>query len=279
MGKAPAFPLYAADFDMDTATWENDEIGAYLRLLLYEWVNGGLPDDTYKLSKIVRESQRKFVEKWKNLSQKFTLNGNGLLINKRLEEVRQNQAKYSESRRKNVSVRYQDKATYVDTHEEHMKNVCNLSSSSISSSTTKDNNKRIKHIAKPQKTVSPEVKIFIDFYHEEFKKTFGTPPLIQGGKDGKTIKDLLLKIPLKELKGLLISFFDSEDPFIEKSGYTIGVFKSQINKLKIGSSSRDGTDLWLRVKEEQDGRKRQENICVADETVEGDISIQHDTPG
>lgn len=89
--------MYAADFDMDTATWENEEVGAYLRLLLYEWVNKGLPDDTYKLAKIARESERKFKEKWKNLSEKFHLNGNGLLVNSRMEEEREKQAKFLES--------------------------------------------------------------------------------------------------------------------------------------------------------------------------------------
>ncbi len=99
MGKPPAFPLYASDFDMDTATWENDEIGAYLRLLLYEWVNGALPNDPYKLSKIVRESKKKFTKKWENLSTKFIQNGNGFLINKRMEEVREERSQFIESQR------------------------------------------------------------------------------------------------------------------------------------------------------------------------------------
>jgi len=137
MGKAPAFQIYGLDFDMDTATWENDEIGAYLRLLFYQWFNGGLPNDTYKLSKIVRESEKKFKKKWEIISTKFIQNGNGLLVNKKLEEIRQNQSKYSESRRKNVSVRYKDKATHEPTYVEDMKPVCNLSSSSSSSSINK----------------------------------------------------------------------------------------------------------------------------------------------
>jgi len=139
MGKAPAFQIYGLDFDMDTATWENDEIGAYLRLLFYQWFNGGLPNDTYKLSKIVRESEKKFKKKWEIISTKFIQNGNGLLVNKKLEEIRQNQSKYSESRRKNVSVRYKDKATHEPTYVEDMKPVCNLSSSSSSSSINKKN--------------------------------------------------------------------------------------------------------------------------------------------
>ncbi len=128
---------------MDTATWETDEVGAYLRLLLYEWVNGGLPDDTYKLSKIVRESERKFREKWKNLSQKFTLNGNGLLINRRMEEVREEKSQFIESQRekgiKSAIKRWGNRITPVITMVEPvLQPDCNPSSSSSSSKKNKD---------------------------------------------------------------------------------------------------------------------------------------------
>ena len=78
------------------------------------------------------------------------------------------------------------------------------------------------------------MKTFIDFYFEEFKARFGKPPIIEGGKDGNLIKRLLKDITLEDLKDLLTKFFDSTDKFILGSGYTIGVFKSQINKLQIG---------------------------------------------
>ena len=45
MGKSPAFRLYASDFYMDTQTWSNEEVGVYLRLLLYQWINGSIPND------------------------------------------------------------------------------------------------------------------------------------------------------------------------------------------------------------------------------------------
>ncbi len=62
--KAPAFQMYAQDFDMDTASWSNDEVGIYVRLLNYEWVNGGLPSDLSELSRIAREKKTKFEKKW-----------------------------------------------------------------------------------------------------------------------------------------------------------------------------------------------------------------------
>ena len=100
VGKMPAFPLYAADFDMDTNTWTNDEVGVYLRLLLSQWVNGPLPNDTKKLAKIVRISPKKFQNVFNNISHKFHKNGDNLLYNKRLEEERKNKVNYLEHQAK-----------------------------------------------------------------------------------------------------------------------------------------------------------------------------------
>ena len=104
----------------------------------------------------------------------------------------------------------------------------------------------------------PAIKVFIDFYYEEFKNRFGTPPHIQGGKDGSIVKALLKKVPLEELKELLLKFFESSDKFIQTSGYTMGIFNSQINKLKIGAGEKHlGLRAWAQeiIEEEQCGRE------------------------
>ena len=81
---------------------------------------------------------------------------------------------------------------------------------------------------------NPNVKKFIDYYHNTFLDRFNEKPMIDGGKDGKIIKSLLGTYEFDILKDLLGRFFNSTDPFILQSGYTIGVFKSQINKLIAG---------------------------------------------
>jgi len=93
MTNPPAYQYYAADFDEDTASWECDEVGIYQRLLNYSWINGwkpneGLPDDLKRLARIARCSYKKFQKGWTIISKKFFLNGNGFLINRRLEEQR-----------------------------------------------------------------------------------------------------------------------------------------------------------------------------------------------
>jgi hypothetical protein len=120
------------------------------------------------------------------------------------------------------------------------------------------NKNKNKDIAKAEKKPSPEVKVFIDFYYQQFEKFFSTCPHIQGGKDGAITKRLLSKIELEELQNLLIKFFESSDKWILDSGYTIAAFESQINKLKIGpTSSHFGLQKWANeIKEEEDGRER-----------------------
>ena len=80
----------------------------------------------------------------------------------------------------------------------------------------------------------PNIKKFIDYYHNTFLDRFNEKPMIDGGKDGKIIKGLLGTYELDILKEFLDRFFASSDPFILQGGYTIGVFKSQINKLIAG---------------------------------------------
>lgn len=100
MGKSPAFQLYASDFDMDTASWNNEEVGIYFRLLMYQWVNGSIPSDPKRLSRIVRISAKKFQKRWQILKQKFTKKDEDNLVNLKMEKVRDAQARYREGQSK-----------------------------------------------------------------------------------------------------------------------------------------------------------------------------------
>jgi len=104
MDKPPAFQLYAADFYMDTVTWDTDDIGAYFRLLMWSWVNGPLPCDLRKLSKIAGKTNQKFKKNWSEISQKFSSDGNGNFINERLERTRTKQCKYLELQKKHGKI-------------------------------------------------------------------------------------------------------------------------------------------------------------------------------
>lgn len=95
MKKAPAFQFYTKDFIVDVQAWTNEEVGAYIRLLCYQWDNGSIPSDKSRLNLIVADPMF-FDNIWTNISYKF-LAKNGAFYNKRLEESRVSMIKYRKS--------------------------------------------------------------------------------------------------------------------------------------------------------------------------------------
>jgi uncharacterized protein YdaU (DUF1376 family) len=139
--------MYAQDFDMATATWECEDIGIYIRLLNWSWVNGNLPDDLIKLAKIARISRRKLKKNWEFLSRKFLPAGEGFLQNRRLEEERSKKAKFIEQQRakgiKSGEIRGNHGSTTVQPQLEPKGNLSFSSSFSSSSSTKKQKKQKI----------------------------------------------------------------------------------------------------------------------------------------
>jgi len=98
-----------------------------------------------------------------------------------------------------------------------------------------------------KKQTDPAVKRLIDYYFNRFTEKFGTKPVIEGGKDGAIFKKLLSFKTEDELRKLLDAFFESTDPFITNSSYTVGVFKSQINKLVTSQGRKQVMKLNLPI--------------------------------
>ena len=92
----PAFQFYAGDFLVSTTTMSNAQVGAYIRLLSHQWVNGGIPPDLQLISKILHESSFKTSRLFDALRAKFVLFSDGYLRNTRLEAVRQKQLAFIE---------------------------------------------------------------------------------------------------------------------------------------------------------------------------------------
>lgn len=118
--KAPAFQFYAGDFFIDTIEWSLEAVGLYSRLLSIEWTNGPLPTDEKKLAKIAGISSRKLVLIWPEISSKFQRNNEDKYVNLRLEETREKQAKYSESRRKGAIAKHNKERAYAEDTHVHM---------------------------------------------------------------------------------------------------------------------------------------------------------------
>ena len=105
---------------------------------------------------------------------------------------------------------------------------------------------------------NPEIKIFIDFAFIEYKEKFNNPLLIDGGKDGDIIKKLLGTFSLEKLKELWLKFLNSDDDFVLNVGYSIGIFKTQINKLVSGGKSNYMTrEEFCRVDDEDEEQQNE----------------------
>lgn len=72
----------------------------------------------------------------------------------------------------------------------------------------------------------------IDFWHTAYFEKFGIKYGFDGGKDGKTIKTILSQFGQENLKTMMVAFLASTDDFVvHKGGFTLGVLKSQANKI------------------------------------------------
>ena len=83
------FPFYAGDFADATETWPNARVGAYMRLLTYQWNKHAIPaDDIDALARIIREPRAEARRLWSGeLQAKFQKTDAGWQ-NLRLEQVR-----------------------------------------------------------------------------------------------------------------------------------------------------------------------------------------------
>lgn len=73
------------------------------------------------------------------------------------------------------------------------------------------------------------------YFYSIYEQKTGHKYIADFGKDGAIFKNLLKIIPEDELKTLIDRFFETTDDFILKAGFTTGVFKTQVNKLRSGA--------------------------------------------
>jgi hypothetical protein len=91
--RAPAFPLYADDFIGGTVDLSQEEVGAYIRLLCYQWNRGSIPVDPAVQVRLAGGCVSVAV------LAKFSAGENGQLRNLRLESVRSQKDKFIELQR------------------------------------------------------------------------------------------------------------------------------------------------------------------------------------
>jgi len=84
MKTSQSFVFYPTDFLLGTALFSASEVGAYIRLLCYQWQEGSLPNDENLLTRLACSS----LSDVQAIISKFQQGTDGKLRNRRLEEVR-----------------------------------------------------------------------------------------------------------------------------------------------------------------------------------------------
>jgi len=180
MNKSPAFQFYASDFLVDTAEMTNQEVGAYIRLLSHQWVNGGLNGDPNRLANAVGIG---LLEVWDDIKHKFELCEDGKYRNPKLEKVRQTQINYrnkqSAAGKKGAAKRWDSNPNGNPSGEK----IALRSSSSSSSSVSQKN--RASPFSPPsqkeveqycyEKNYSLDAEAFIGFYESNGWKVGRNP--------------------------------------------------------------------------------------------------------
>lgn len=88
--KSPAFQFYPQDFLLGTSDLSAEEVGGYIRLLAHQWDKGGLPNNEKKLLKLAGVKPKALA----NILNKFELQEDSQLRNKRLEKERTKQKEW-----------------------------------------------------------------------------------------------------------------------------------------------------------------------------------------
>jgi uncharacterized protein YdaU (DUF1376 family) len=111
MAKDPVLPLYYNDISTSTQDWSDEEFGAYMRLLIHQWRQGGLPKDYQRLTRIATSLERT----WPLLQEKFK-EVDGLLKNENMEDIRAKRAFHKQKQKENVEKRYQNSTKLSTKH-------------------------------------------------------------------------------------------------------------------------------------------------------------------
>ena len=108
--KNPAFLFYTSDFITGTLFMNNEEVGAYIRVLCMQHQKGHLTEEEIKN---ICKKNKIFL----SVISHFKQDKKGLFYNKRLDREKDKREKYSESRAKNRKKRTEDKVDMSSTYE------------------------------------------------------------------------------------------------------------------------------------------------------------------
>lgn len=166
--KNPAINFYSSDFLTATVFFTNEEVGAYIRLLLYQHQFGHLEEE--KVNIILKDFK---PEKKQKILSKFLKDKKGFYYNKRMEQEILKKQKYSESRannRKKQKIKKEDKKNicnlYDINYELHMEN----RNRNINNNVNNNINNILEYLKNNNKIITEEQLNIIKKFRNEFSE-------------------------------------------------------------------------------------------------------------
>lgn len=119
--KAPFFKFFPTDFIASTVAMSAEEVGAFIRLLCYQWENGEIPDDAEKLARIGGCNGNAIA----SVLHKFCIRSASGLQSARMEEERASMIEHAEKKRANAFKRWAGEGKTTQKHAKPMQTECN----------------------------------------------------------------------------------------------------------------------------------------------------------
>lgn len=118
---APFFKFYQKDFIASTVAMSAEEVGAFIRLLCYQWEHGSIPDDVEKLARIGGCSSNAIA----SVLHKFCTRSASGLQSARMEEERASMIEHAEKKRANAFKRWAGEGKTTQKDAKPMQTECN----------------------------------------------------------------------------------------------------------------------------------------------------------
>ena len=235
--KRPAFQFYPADFltDEHVITMTNAALGAYMRLLCVCWLEGSIPIDPDRLSRLCHASVIDFGELWPMIAPCFYDAGDDRLRHSRLDRERRKQDDHRKAKRKGglvgAGVRWQNHDSV------NGRTMTNDSSSSSSSSIERSNALSIRGrvrdvprttIADPQ--AGDEAARFLDRYQALYREhRHGATLRLRPTLDYQRALELLAVWPFARLEQLAVILLTTDDDWVARTDRGLGIFAARVS--------------------------------------------------
>ena len=248
--RVPAFQFYPKDFltDSKVVRMSNTEVGIYMRLLCYCWLDGDLPLETEALASMARTPIKQFTKLWEHSIVKtcFHLGEDGRLHQKRLDAEREKQQDFKrrqgdngrlggrprtpvEETQKNPGLS-ETKPNHAPTHGEWVSNPEPKKSSPISDLRSPFPSPKLPERASVEDDLGDRARVLLESYPVWFasERHGARIPLLGGNLQFQEAMNLCQTWDDGRLEKLARLVLSTDDPFIAGTdrGWKIFVMKS-----------------------------------------------------